>query len=214
MTDVDLATWPRRDHYRLYRGLDFPYFSVTVEVEVGPWRQALKAAGLPFFGAFVHQVTAAATAVEAFRLRIRGERVVRHDVLHPSFTVPWRDELFNFCTVDFDPDLATFLAACKPAVAAAEAAETLLADEPGRDDMSFLSCLPWLGFTGLTQAAHAAGGDSFPRFAWGRATMREGREVVPLNVQVHHALVDGLHVARFVERLEAGIAAHTASLER
>lgn len=211
LTEIDLATWPRRDHYRMFRPLAQPYFSVTVELDLTAWHRAIKAAGLPFYASFVHRVTAAANAVEAFRLRIRGERVVRHDVVHPSFTVPWREELFNLCIVDYDPDLATFLARCVPAIRETENAPALVQDEPGRDDMVFLSCLPWLAFTGMTQAANG-GDDAFPRFAWGRLADRGGRSVVPLQVQVHHALADGLHVARFVQQLEAALAADVERL--
>ncbi len=207
ITEIDLETWPRRDHYRMFRGLAQPYFSVTVELDLTEWHRAIKAAGLPFYPAMIHQATKATNAVEAFRLRIRGEQVVRHDVVHPSFTVPWREDLFNLCIVDYDPDLATFLARCAPAIRAAETAPALLQDEPGRDDMVFLSCLPWLGFTGLTQAA-SGGDDAFPRLAWGRLTERAGRKVMPLHVQLHHALADGLHAARFIAELEAGLAAY------
>src|SRR5689334_8749887 len=90
---IDLATWPRRDHFQLFKGLDHPYFSVTVALDVTAWFNAIKAAKLPVYPAMIHRVSAAANAIEAFRLRIRGEGVVAHDVVHPSFTVPWRDEL-------------------------------------------------------------------------------------------------------------------------
>lgn len=204
-TEIDLATWPRRDHFRLFRGLAHPYFSVTVEVDVTAWHRAIKGAGLPVYASTIHAMTCAANAVEAFRLRLRGERVVRHDVVHPSFTVPWGEDLFNFVVLDHDPDLDAFLARCVPAIAAASAAPGLLLDPPGKDDMIFLSCLPWLPFTGLTQAA-GGGDDAFPRLAWGRFVERDGRTLMPVHVQVHHALADGLHVARFVAALEAELA--------
>lgn len=210
-TDIDLATWPRRDHYRLFRGLANPYFGVTLEVDVTAWRRAIEGAGLPAYASMIHAMTCATNAVEAFRLRIRGERVVRHDVVHPSFTVPWGEDLFNFVVLDHDPDLDAFLARCVPAIAAASAAPALAQDPPGKDDMVFLSCLPWLAFTGLTQAA-GGGDDAFPRLVWGRFTERDGRVAMPLQVQVHHALADGLHVARFVAALEGELAATAARL--
>ena len=73
--------------------------------------------------------------------------------------------------------------------------------------------LPWLRFTAYTNAL--PGGDSIPRIVFGRAT-REGRRMkMPVAVEVHHALVDGLDVARFFERFAANSTAldpfkHTA----
>ena len=211
-TEIEFATWPRRDHFRLFQGMDFPYFSVTLEVDITAWLAAVQAQGQPFFPSFVHAVTTVANGLEAFRLRIRGERIILHDRIHPSVTVPWRGDLFNFCTIDFDPDPATFLARYQAAAAAATAAEHLLLDEPGRDDMIFLTSAPWFAFTGLTHPVHSQGADSFPRVAWGRRFERDGRVLLPLNFQLHHGLADGYHVARFLEALEARLATEAQPL--
>lgn len=202
-TEIDLASWPRRDHFRLFKGMDFPYFSVTVDLDVTALHAEARAAGRPFFPAMVHRMTAAANAVEAFRLRIRGEAVVRHDRIQPSFTVPWRDGLFNFCTLDFEPDAAAFTARCVEAIAETQRAPRLLLDEPQRDDMVFLSCLPWFHFTSMTHAVDARSGDSIPRLSWGRLTERDGRQWVAFNAQLHHALCDGAHLAEFLDAFTA-----------
>lgn len=203
-TPIDLETWPRRDHFRLFKGMDHPYFSLTVDLDVTAAHARAKAAALPFFPLMVHRVTAAAHAVEALRLRIRGEGVVRHDRVQPSFTVPWRDTLFNFCTVDFEPDAAAFVARAVTAIAEASAAPHLLLDEPQRDDMVFMSCAPWFTFTALTHPVDGRSGDSIPRLSWGKLTERDGRLWVPFNLQLHHALCDGLHVAQFLEAFASG----------
>jgi chloramphenicol O-acetyltransferase len=194
---IDLETWPRRDHFRLFQALENPHFSVTTELDITDWLAASKAAGRPFFPAMVHRLCAVANQLEPFRMRIRGEQVVVHDRIHASFTVPWRGDLFNFCDVAFEPDVDAFLARCVPAIAAAQAADHLLLDPTVPDDRLYLSCLPWFPLTSMT---HAVGkGDSFPRLAWGRAQERDGRTVVAINFQVHHALVDGVHLARFLD---------------
>ena len=45
--------------------------------------------------------------------------------------------------------------------------------------------------------------DSNPRITWGRYTREDGRVRMPVTALCHHALVDGLHLARFYEALEA-----------
>jgi chloramphenicol O-acetyltransferase type A len=198
---IDLTTWPRRDHFRLYTSMDYPYFSLTVEVDVTDWFLATRAAGHPVFAAMVHRMSAAANAVETFCTRIRGDQVVLHDRISPSFPVPWRGDCFNFCTVQFEPALAEFLPRCAEAIATAQASDCLTLDPAGSDDMIFLGCLPWFGFTSMTHAVDARGGDSFPRISWGKITERDARHVMPVNFQLHHALTDGIHVARFLELL-------------
>jgi chloramphenicol O-acetyltransferase type A len=47
--------------------------------------------------------------------------------------------------------------------------------------------------------------DSVPKIAFGRFT-RIGETVqLPMSVEVHHALMDGLHVGRFVNKMEAAL---------
>ncbi len=198
---VDLAAWPRRDHFQLFAGLDHPYFSLTVDVDLTEWHRRTKAAGRPFFPSLLHAVTGAANAIEAFRTRVRGEQVVIHDRIDPSFTVPWREGLFNFCTLAYEPDRDTFLALCMPAIAAAEQSATLDVGEPGRDAYLYVSCLPWFAFSSMTHPVDRASGDSVPRIAWGRLDPERGNLAV--NLQLHHGLADGRHVADFLQVLKA-----------
>lgn len=196
--ELDPDAWPRRDHFRLFQALDHPYFTVTVELDLTSWLAETRAAGRPFFASLVHKLTAIANDLEPFRVRVRNERVVVHDHLDPSFTVPWRGDLFNFCTVPWESNLDKFLAHCLPAIEAAQNADHLLLDPAVPDDKLYLSCLPWFSFTSMT---HAVGqGDTIPRLAWSRTVEREGRTFLPLNFQLHHGLLDGLHVAWFLER--------------
>ena len=44
--------------------------------------------------------------------------------------------------------------------------------------------------------------DSIPRFAWGRFFREDQRLKIPLSVQGHHALMDGIHMAKFYARVE------------
>jgi chloramphenicol O-acetyltransferase type A len=41
-----------------------------------------------------------------------------------------------------------------------------------------------------------------PRIAWGKFVTEGDRVIMPLNVQVHHGLIDGLHAGRFYETVQ------------
>jgi chloramphenicol O-acetyltransferase type A len=79
--------------------------------------------------------------------------------------------------------------------------EPSLEDEEGRDDFLFLSSFPWVSFTGFQHAMHFHPADSVPRFAWGKYFEENGKIKMPLSVQAHHALVDGIHTGRFFEKI-------------
>ena len=201
MQVIDQETWVRRDHYRIYGALDYPYFNLTVELDVTGLLPALKDAGQPVFPTLVHAASQAANEIPEFRTRIRGEQVILHEAVAPSFTVPWKDGLFNFCAPDYDPDRERFLERCIQDIARAEAAEAIAQVGAYRDDVLYMTCFPWRAFTGMTHPTRA--NDSIPRIAWGQIVAKDGRDVLPFNLQMHHGLADGVHAARFFSRVEA-----------
>jgi chloramphenicol O-acetyltransferase type A len=204
MQVIDQAKWPRRDHFLVYGALEHPYFSLTVDLDVTGLLASLKEAGLPVYPTIIYAVSKAANAIPEFRTRIRGDEVVLHDAAAPSFTVPWKEDLFSFCAVDFEPDRDRFLERCLAEMAKSAAVDSVIQVGAFRDDVLYMTCFPWGAFTGMTHPTRA--NDSIPRFAWGKITSKEGREVMPFNLQLHHGLADGVHAARFLASLEALLA--------
>ena len=44
--------------------------------------------------------------------------------------------------------------------------------------------------------------DSIPRIAWGKYFEENGKIKLPLPIQVHHALVDGLYVGQYFNAIQ------------
>jgi len=72
-----------------------------------------------------------------------------------------------------------------------------LEDEPGSDNLLFMSSIPWISFSQITHPIHMHPVDSVPRITWGKYFIESGRMKMPLSIQVHHGLMDGVHVGRF-----------------
>ncbi len=201
---IDLDAWPRRDHYELFRRYEHPFFNVCADVDVSALARASRAPGGPRFSlAAFHASLGAANDVEEFRLRIRGDGVVAHDVVHGGTTVLLPDERFAFGYFDWEPDFATFAARAGEALAAVRAAGGALDPQDHRDDLLHYSVLPWISFTSFSHARRHRAEDSVPKVVFGRYRGDAGAERMPVSVEVHHALVDGLHVGRFLDRMQS-----------
>jgi len=201
MRTIDQATWPRRRLFEFFRAMDVPYASLCAQVDVTRLHQGAKERGISFTVALVHALATAANAVPEFRQRIRGEDVIEHEVVPPSLTVLAEGDVFGFCHIPYSPDFAAFAAAAERAIGRAKT-EASLEDEPGRDDLLFLTGIPWVSFTALSYPMSLRPADSIPRIAWGRFFPQGSRLLMPLSVQAHHALVDGVHTGRFYARVE------------
>jgi chloramphenicol O-acetyltransferase len=74
------------------------------------------------------------------------------------------------------------------------------------------SVLPWFDFTSISHARDFSREDSAPRITFGKITQAEGRRTMPVSIHVHHALVDGLHVAQFIEKFQHSWTLQTPNL--
>ena len=197
---IDLRRWKRRQHYLWFRGYEQPFFSVTVDVDVtAAWNTSRKPGAPSFFLSSLFHMLEAANETEAFRLRLRSRGVWRHDRIGVGPTVMRPDETFGFVRLEPAASLDEFARRGQAVLARAASQKVLAAEKKERDDIVFHSVLPWLRFTSFTNAL-PGGRDSVPRIVFGRCTAEGRRMIMPVAVEVHHALVDGLDVAMFFER--------------
>ena len=192
----------RRKHFEYFLNLNHPHFNITAQVSVTGLVTSARSQKVSLHLAIVFLLSKIANEIEQFRWRIRGNEIVEHSRVHPSFTVPTdASDVFSFCTVDFDPDPSVFL----PRAASMRKKMSTnpdFEDEEGRDDYLFLSAFPWVSFTGYQHAMQLHPHDSVPRISWGKITEESDGYKMPLSVQAHHGLVDGSYVGMFINRFE------------
>lgn len=202
---IDLATWKRREHFSIYTDLANPFWSICVDVDVTRlWQHCRKTPNASFPITSIYMAIRAANNTEAFRLRIREGKVWLHDRIDISTTVLRPDETFAFAIFPMFDSLAEFQNRAQTELSAARDSAILVHGDSRRDDLIYHSTLPWIRFTALTNPT-GRGQDSIPRLVFGRCSEQTGRWRMPVAIEVHHALVDGLDVARFLERFEQNL---------
>ena len=202
---LDLAAYPRRAHFEYFRQMANPYLSVTAPCDITALRRLTQERGLPFFLTVLHCAINAANAVPELRQRIRGEGIVEYDRCLSSHTVALPDGTYCYCSLEVDRPFREFLPYAAAEQERVKAAPTLEDGEDG-ESLFFVSCVPWLSYTALTQPTPTPA-DSNPRITWGRWHRQEGRTLLPMTLLANHALVDGIHIARFYENLDRELAA-------
>ena len=213
MKKIEFTNPHRKKHFEFFNAMNHPHFNVTVPVDITEFMSVIKAQKLPFSYSFIYFLSRTANEIREFRWRIRGDDVVEHEAVSPSFTVNTDEaDVFSFCTVPFTADFNRFIIEART-ISEAMRSDPSIEDEEGRDDYLFLSALPWLRFTSMQHAMQEHPGDCVPRISWGKYYKTEGRTLIPVSVQVHHALVDGRHVGAYFELLERQLAAPSAWLE-
>ena len=195
---IDLDTYPRRDHFNHFCAMAYPYAGVTVDVDVTDLLSLCREKGDSFYLMVLHAVALAADEVPEFRRRIDHGGIVEYDECPTSHIELKPDGTYAYCTLRHHMPLAEYLAQAESARTAAREGGSI-EEEDDVQSMYFISTLPWLHYTQLIQPV-ACGEESNPRITWGKYQANDkGRMMMPLSVLVHHALADGIHIAKFYE---------------
>lgn len=198
MKRIDMTTYPRRDHFNHFVGMAYPYAGVTVDVDVTDLLALCREKGHSFYLMVLHAVALAADEVPEFRRRIDRDGIIEYEQCPTSHTELKPDGTYAYCTLHHHMPLNEYLAKAEAARRAARESGSI-EEEAEVQSMYFISTLPWLHYTQLIQPV-ACGEESNPRITWGRYQQNsDGRVMMPLSVLVHHALADGVHIARFYE---------------
>ena len=202
MRKIILETWPRRDHYELLRTWEYPHFNMCANVDLTAFYLAVKSRHISINLAIVYLIARVANELPEFRYRIRGDAVIEYEVVHPSTTIMGEDDLFSFCSFDYEKDFSTFVEKASERIAYMKGNPSLV-HEVELDQLLFMTAIPWVSFTGFMHPIDLNPVDSVPRFAWGKFFEDGDRLLMPLSVQAHHALMDGVHIGRYYERVQA-----------
>lgn len=203
---LDLDTWPRRDLFEFFRGYQNPYFNICTQLDVTRLMGLLRdRPGVSVSLAYHYFALRIANAIEPFHYRLEGDdRVVIHEVINGGTTVLLPNETFTYAYFDYHEDFDQFVTEAGEAIERVRAEGSL--KPTMRYDLIYFTTLPWVSFTSFAHARTPGRGESIPRIAFGKF-QRDGELIhLPISVEVHHALMDGLHVGRFFMSLEEALA--------
>ena len=198
---IDPASLPRRAHFEYFNSFANPYVGVTVEVDITPLMNWRSQNGAPFFLSLLYHVAQAANSVPELRQRIRDGKILEFSRCPTSHTVAKADGTYAYCVLESDMSFDQFLPVAIAAQQRCKESGTIEEDDSAIASF-FVSSVPWISYTGLVQPTpHPA--DSNVRISWGKYFERGGRIIIPMSLLCHHALVDGRHMARFYDELQA-----------
>ena len=199
---LDLETWARRDLFDFYRHFDKPYFNVCTRLDVTNLLSALSTRDISVSLTYHYFALRTANEIEPFRYRLRDGKVVILDVIHGGTTILLPNESFGLAYFQYNSDFATFYEGASRAVADALEKGGGLKLEKTDDDRLHFTTIPWVSFTSFSHARNWKREDSATKIAFGKFSKDDNRTWLPISIEVHHALMDGLHVGRFLEQMQ------------
>ncbi|MBQ8554585.1 MAG: type A chloramphenicol O-acetyltransferase [Clostridia bacterium] len=194
---IDQAAWPRREHYEHYLRRNPCTYTVTVQLDI----TALQDQRL--YPTMLWLLTRAVNTHEAFRTTVTPQGPGIFSDMHPAYTIMGKgSETFTCVWTAFHADFQRFLRSYEEDAATYANSPHLFA-KANRPENSFdVSMLPWFTFSAFNLHLYNAQTYTLPVFTIGKAVPCADRTMLPLAIQVHHAVCDGFHVAQFVDTLQ------------
>lgn len=197
---INLETWERRASFHFFKNFTEPYHGVCLRIDCTATYHYAKQHCLSVFLSLLHRSLVAAHQVENFRTRIVDGIVWRYEQINAGSAVGRANGTIGLGHYQFRPHIDEFVRE-----ASIELDRVRQKDDIERypePNLIRYSVLPWFDFTSISHARDFSLEDSAPRLTFGKITEADGRCTMPLSIHVHHALVDGLHVAQFVEKFQ------------
>ena len=205
MKEFDIVNWNRKAQFDFFKEYEDPFFNITSNLDATNLYNYCKKNKHSFSMVCIFVLLKCANEIPAFRLRMKDDKVVIFDKIHIGSTVLNSDNSFSFCYFKFEERLVEFLSNAKEVIANNQK-EKVFKPEENSIDLMHCSTIPWISFTGMKHARkgteHLHG---IPKIVFGKLFNQNKTKQLPFSVEVHHALMDGLHVAALTEKMQERI---------
>ncbi|MFP3595415.1 CatA-like O-acetyltransferase [Chryseobacterium sp. SIMBA_029] len=203
MKIIDLENWNRKEHFDFFSKMQSPYFGFTTEVDCTKAYHNAKEKGVSFFAAYLHKSMVAVNTVDAFKLRIIDGEVALFDTIHAGTTIGREDGTFGFAYIPFSNDFSVFNDRLQREIQAVQNSTGLrLKNGDIGKDLIRHSTVPWNSFSALLHPTNFDPTESVPKITFGKFNVRKGKKYLPVSVEAHHGLADGLHIAQYLEEFQ------------
>jgi chloramphenicol O-acetyltransferase type A len=199
--EINLSTWKRREHFEVFRNFDEPLFGITVRVECSAAYKKSKEAGYSFSLYYLYLSMKSANEIEEFRYRIEDDKVVCYDSIGAGPTIFRENETYGCAYMPYNEDIEAFMKQASVEVVRVKAERGLKFPYAG-EDLIHYSTVPWADFTSVNHARILSKGRSIPKITFGKITRDGDKMWMPVDVHANHALMDGFHIGKFIERFQ------------
>ena len=201
---IDREHWARKEYFDHYFSQVPCTYSAVFRLNL----TNLKKQGQKLYPTMLYHIAAQVNSQEEFRTALDSEgRLGVYDQIHPCYTIFYKENsTFSNLWTEYTPNYEAFCEAYRKDMA--QYGPNLgLEAKPNLPPNTFpVSMLPWASFEGFNLNLQKGYDYLLPIFTMGKYFEEGDKTLLPLAIQVHHAVCDGFHLCRFVcglqERLD------------
>lgn len=200
---IDIHTWNRKENYSHYFNIVPCTYSMTINLDITNFIKIVKVNNYKFFPVILYALSQIVNIHKEFRMDLdETMNVGYYDYSNPCYTIFHNEtETITNAWTEYTNDFKIFLQSYNNDMSIYQNdfqnSKTLI----GTNYFN-VSCIPWTSFTGFNLNLQK-GYDYFPPiFTIGKYFSDGNKVMLPLAIQVHHAVCDGFHLSRFINELQ------------
>lgn len=197
---LDRKKWVRKEYFQHYF-VNVPCtYSMTVKLDIT--RMIEKQEKL--YPSMLYYLTTIVNRHPEFRTAINGDGELGiYEKMIPSYTVFHKDtETFSNLWTPYYSELENFYRAYESDLQQYGNKKGLIGKPNPPENVFNVSMIPWTTFEGFHLNLQKGYEYLLPVFTMGKYYLEGEKTLLPLAIQVHHAVCDGYHVCRFVNELQ------------
>lgn len=200
---IDLNTWERGSLFKFYIDNMRIVMSLTVDIDVAPLLAYTRKNNLKFYPAMIWVVSKVINFHDEFKYSWSNNGdLIRWNYISPSYTVfNQEDESFTKFVTEYTDNLFDF---CKRATndqGKNKCERAIIKNQP--QNFFDVSCLPWIKYKHFDVHVFDEGKFLAPVVTWGKYEAEYNKVLMPLTMNIHHAVADGFHLSRFFNEVQA-----------
>lgn len=197
---IDRNTWTRKEYFEHYFSNVPCTYSMTVKLDITRIREQQ----IKLYPAMLYYLTTAVNRHSEFRISFNKDNELGiYSEMIPCYTVFHKDtETFSNIRTEYTPNFEEFCVAYENDILQYGNQEGVTGKPNVPDNYFNVSMIPWATFEGFNLNLQNGYDYLKPVFTMGKHYQEAGRTLIPLAIQVHHAVCDGFHVCRFIAELQ------------
>jgi len=198
---IDLSTWPRASAFNHFIKYSDPYYGIVTHIDCTEAYDRAKELDVSFFLYYFYLSLDAANSIPEFRTRLENDKPVMYDKVNGSPTIMRDDGELGYAMLEYKDTFKEFLPDAEKEI---HRVKTLPDLDTSKDcpETIYYSIMPWIKFTSVTHPLDLPNTEGIPILTFGKVFEENGRKMMPLGINAHHALMDGQHIAKFVESFQ------------
>ncbi|MGW6163500.1 type A chloramphenicol O-acetyltransferase, partial [Bacillus altitudinis] len=194
--------YPRKEHFHHYMTVTRCTYSLVIDLDITKLYAILKEKRLKVYPVQIYLLARAVQNIPEFRMDQVDDALGYWEILHPSYTILNKEtQTFSSIWTPYDENFARFYKSCVADMDTYSKSSNLFPKPHMPENMFNISSLPWIDFTSFNLNVSTDITYLLPIFTLGQFKMKEEKIILPVAIQVHHAVCDGYYVGQYVEYL-------------